>query len=81
MSKTDKQIDTDSSIASILKAYAVRVYKAIVPSKTDRSILDTQLKFSDRTMHVDKDGFLTDSDSSKPNPESTSNSNEIENPS
>jgi hypothetical protein len=45
---------------SALKAYAVRVYKTVVPSKTDESILATELKFSDRSMHVDKQGFLSD---------------------
>jgi hypothetical protein len=45
---------------SALKAYAVRVYKTVIPSKTDDSILATELKFRDRSMHVDKQGFLSD---------------------
>ncbi len=60
MSKLDRQIATDTSMLSALKAYAVRVYKTVVPSKTDESILATELKFSDRSMHVDKQGFLSD---------------------
>jgi len=60
MSKLDRQIATDTSMFSALKAYAVRVYKTVLPSKTDESSLATELKFSDRSMHVDKQGFLSD---------------------
>lgn len=76
MSKTDKQIVTDSSIISILKSYAIRVYKAVVPSKTDESILDTELKFSDRTIHVNRDGFLSDSELPQADPEPTNKTKE-----
>jgi len=76
MSKINKQIVTDSSIVSILKSYAVRVYKAIVPSKTDESILDTELKFSDRSMHVNKDGLLSDTEFQKSDPETISKTQE-----
>ncbi len=33
------------------------VYKAIVPSKTSESMIETESKFSDRSMHVTKDGL------------------------
>jgi hypothetical protein len=32
---------------SAIKAYAVRVYKTVVPSKTDEGILATDLRFSE----------------------------------
>jgi len=41
------------------------VYKAIVPSKTNESMIETESKFSDRSKRVTKDGLLSDSEVSE----------------